>query len=379
MKKKIILAFLIWRVVLLIPLYLGQALVPYRLHQEYTNLWYYIKPYLPISNYLVFPWANFDGVHYLNIAGNGYSANARFLPLFPLLIRFLSQIFGQTIPFGLGQFVSALILSNLFFLLSLIVFYELIRLDYPQKISFRSLIFLLIFPTSFFFVSIYAESLFLLLALLSFYAARKRSWLWAGVLGMLLAVTRLPGISILPALIYEFYIQEKKISQKIMSLFVIPLGLLSYGWFNLKKWGDFFYFVKAHGELGNSRSITSIVLFPQTVFRYFKILTHLSLVQFEWWIAFLELAMFILVSYLLYSAFKKRVRPSYLVFALFCFLIPTFSGTFSGLPRYAAILFPIFIVLGGLKNKKARVATGIIFVFLLTIFLLFFSRGYFIA
>ncbi len=379
MRKKIILTFLIWRALLLIPLYLGRSLIPYRLHQEYTNLWYFIKPYPPINNYLIFPWANFDGVHYLNIAANGYSTNARFLPLFPLLIRYFSQIFGQINPFRAGQFIIALSLSNLFFLLSLIIFYKLIRLDYPQKISFSSLIFFLIFPTSFFFVSVYAESLFLFLALLSFYAARKRYWLWAGVFGMLLTITRLPGISILPALIYEFYTQEKKITNKIVSFAIIPLGLLSYGWFNLKKWGDFFYFIKAHGELGNSRSTTSIILFPQTIFRYFKILTHLSLVQFEWWIAFLELATFILVGYLLYFAFKNRVRLSYLIFALFCFLMPTFSGTFSGLPRYAAVLFPIFIVLGGLRNKQVKIALRIIFIFLLAILLLFFSRGYFIA
>src|SRR5258706_5842641 len=95
--------------------------------------------------------------------------------------------------------------SNCIFLVSLFVFYKIIRFDYPKKVAYLSLVALLVFPTSFFFGSVYTESLFLFLSLLSFYFARKKWWILAGISGMLLSGTRIVGIAIFPVLLWEFF------------------------------------------------------------------------------------------------------------------------------------------------------------------------------
>lgn len=344
--------FLVWRLLLFVPVVVGAYFLAARQGYNYLH-----------------PWANFDGIHYLSIAQRGYITQAAFFPLYPLLIRVLG-----------GHFWAGFLIANVSFLLSLIVYYKLMRLDYRDSVAKQSILSLLIFPTAFYFASLYSESLFLLFLLCSFYFARKRKWFFASLFAFLLASTRLVGILILPALIYEFVVQEgwHKI-RKAFPFLIIPWGLIAYAWFNLKKWGDALYFIRAHGELANSRSVESIVLFPQTIYRYFKILSQLPTSQYEWWIALLELGMFLFVSLLLYYAWKKKVRLSYLIFSFLAFLLPASSGTFTGLPRYAIILFPIYIVLASIKSRGIRTAYLIVSSVLLFILLMFFSRGYFVA
>lgn len=383
--KRVVLLFISWRIILFVPLVAGYLFLSANINAPYTNIWNFTKPYAPVDNLLISPWANFDGVHYLSIAGDGYAqdgSNNRFFPLFPMIIRSLSQIFGVGETFGIVQFFSGLLLANLFFLLALIIFYKLVRLDYSHSIARTSILLLLLFPTSFFFASIYSESLFLLLALLAFYFARKRQWWLAGVFGLLLSATRLVGIAILPALLFEFWRADKEKrfwSIKIFSLALIPLGLISYMFFNLAKLGNAFHFFLAQGQLNNERSVTSIVLPMQTIIRYSRILWEIPATKFAFWVALFEVLAFVIITILFFIAWKKKIRGSYLIYAIIAFLIPTLSGTFSGLPRYVLVLFPMFMTLALVDNRIVKVIYAAASVVVLFILLMFFSRGYFVA
>lgn len=80
----IIKVFLVWRAALFLPALFASKLIP-------------LKPdfvYMPKTDLLFYPFANFDGVHYLSIASIGYENKARFLPLFPILIKNLSDLLG---------------------------------------------------------------------------------------------------------------------------------------------------------------------------------------------------------------------------------------------------------------------------------------------
>lgn len=392
--KQIVFLFLTWRMLLFIPLVAGYLFISYSSGSAYTGIWNFIKPYSPVDSFLLFPWANFDGVHYLSIAANGYAqdgSNARFFPLFPMIAGGLSQLFGLfgnasgEEAFGAVQFFSALLLANLFFLPALAIFYKLVRLDYSHSTAITSILFFLVFPTSFFFAAIYSESLFLLLLLLAFYFARKRQWWLAGIFGILLCITRLVGIAILPALIWEFFrgnVGDKGNSprfSKILPLAFIPFSLIAFMAFNLAKWGNAFHFFLAQGQLNNERSVTSIVLPIQTVIRYGKILLAIPATQFAFWIALFEVSVFFVVIILLFVAWKKKIRGSYLWYASAAFLVPTLSGTFSGLPRYVLVLFPMFMTLALFENKIIKVIYAAVSVVILFILLMFFSRGYFVA
>ncbi|MBI2028598.1 MAG: hypothetical protein HYT07_03225 [Candidatus Levybacteria bacterium] len=381
MIKKIIFLFLAWRLFLLFPLILASNLLTNRQGYEYTLLTYFLGPENKLlSHFLLNPFGNFDAVYYLIIAARGYTVEGGFFPLFPLSIFFTSAIFGKVLELDITQYFASLGLVAIYFFISLILMYKLIRMDYKESIVLWSIIFMLVFPTSFFFAAIYSESLFLLLSLGAFYFARKKNWFLAGLFGGLLTATRIVGIAILPALIYEFIKYEKQKSKiKTLSLFLIPMGLISYMIFNFFKWGNMFYFISAQGNFQNNRSVDAIIFFPQTIFRYLKIFQTISLTQYEWWVAFIEFSAFIFGSFMIYIAWKKKVRLSYLIFTITAFLIPISTGTFSGLPRYILPLFPIFIALALLKNKTPKFIYCIVSFMLLMIFFALFSKGYFIA
>lgn len=378
--KKIFKYFLVWRILLFLPVSLGVLLLNNGSSYPFFEISYYKELPEILSNSLFKVWANFDGVHYLNIASSGYITEARFFPLFPLLIYILS-IGNLWFPL---TFTTAIILPNFLFLGALLVFFKLLKLDYSEKISIGSIKYLLFFPTAFFFASVYSEGLFLLLLLSSFYFARKQKWIWAVLAATLLCTTRFVGICIIPALIYEF-LQSNRLSSfkewiKLSAIiFVIPAGLLMYALFNFYKWGNYLYFLTAQTELGNSRTATTLILPPQTLFRYLKILMSLPPTIFEWWIAVIEILSFVFGGLLLYFAWRNKVRTSYLIYGLLAFLIPVLSGTFSGLPRYLLVVFPVFIGISLLKSdtiKKAYMAVGAALLFIL---FMFFTRAYFIA
>ena len=267
------------------------------------------------------------------------------------------------------------------FFLSLIVFYKLLLFDYSRKQIKQVILTLLFFPTSFFFGSLYSESLFLLFLFLSFYFARKKKWFIAGFFGLLLSLTRLVGIFIFPALLYEFLKNEKRSLRNLLKsgLWMAPVGLIGYSIYNYILQKDFLYFIHAQGNFANNRSVDSIVLFPQTIYRYIKILLTLPSSQYEWWVASLELGSFVFAGLALYVAWKKKIRFSYLLFSLLAVLIPASSGTFSALPRYILIAFPMFMALGLLTNKFLKLIYFLVCLILSFILLYFFSKGYFIA
>ncbi len=352
--------FIIWRILLFFPLFFYNGIK--------INSYYLFQG---VNNSLLSVWANFDGVHYLNIADNGYTNNGRFMPLYPLMIRVFHF---------LPSWLVGLSLSNLFFLLSLWILFKLFKFDYEKKTIYMAIFFLMVFPTSFFFGSVYSESLFLLLILSSFYFARQKKWFLAGVLAALSSATRIVGIVMFFALLIELYLQRQKIDiKKMLAVSISFLGTIIYAVYNKLKWGDYLYFLKAHGELGNSRSTNSIILFPQTIYRYFKILSSLPFRQFEWWIALLELSMFIFALTLIIIGWRKKIRYSYLIYALGALFIPASSGTFSGLPRYIIPIFPIFLAMSLIKNKFIKITFSIASLVLSVILLMFFARGYFVA
>ena len=111
--------------------------------------------------------------------------------------------------------VVGVVLSNVAFLLALIVLYRLVRIDYGDAVAARTTWLVALFPTAFFFSTTYTEALFLLLTVTAIYLGRTDRWGLAGLTGLLAGATRNTGFLVL-----------------------IPLGLLlirRYGW-NPGRW-----------------------------------------------------------------------------------------------------------------------------------------------
>src|SRR5436189_1592648 len=100
-----------------------------------------------------------DAGWFERIARDGYDpsdASAAFFPAFPLAIR------GVTLVLPLAEDDAALLVSNVAFLGAIIVLFALTTYEFSPFVARRTVLLLVSFPVSFFFLSPYSESLFLL-------------------------------------------------------------------------------------------------------------------------------------------------------------------------------------------------------------------------
>ena len=68
------------------------------------------------------------------------------------------------------------------FLAALFLLHRLTELELGRRLARPTLLLLAVFPAAVYFGAPYSESLFLLLAVGAFYAARSGSWAWAGAM-----------------------------------------------------------------------------------------------------------------------------------------------------------------------------------------------------
>lgn len=371
------------------------------------------QPSFPYSKELLLPsglpdwlysWANFDGVHYLTIIMRGYGAAdliQAFFPVFPISVLSLTRIFGLGLSTANLVLVS-LIFNLVFSFISSWFLYKLVRIDFDQQAAKLSVIFLLLFPTSFFLGAMYSESLFLSLILMSFYFARKQRWLIASIIAGLVSATRVVGVLIVPALILELYLQRKNSAflkksdfenfvnnligflreniKIILTIIVLgSSGLIAYCLYLLQEFDDPFYFYTVQSAFGSGRS-SSVILYPQVVWRSLKIVFTTASFDWRYFTSLVEMISGI-GGFLTLLVSAKTVRSSYVFFSITAFLIPTLTGTFSSLPRYLLVSFALFIWLGVFtqKRKSLQIPLAVVSGIVLCIATALFIRGYWVA
>jgi Gpi18-like mannosyltransferase len=371
-------AVAVWKIALFSVAWAASFFLPFAPRFPYADI-LLIPSKLP---FWVWSFANFDGVHYLTIAKTGYSAQYTqvFFPLYPILIRNVGYILPFLSPVIIGQLISVLCLITMIFML-----YSLIKIDYKTSVSMYSIIFLLFFPTSFFWGSIYTESLFMMLTVGSFLAARKGNWVASGIFGGLASGTRSVGVFLLPALLWEWWEQNKGLGNRQKAkifyspLLLIIVGIGIYMAYLQVKFGDALYFWHAQPVFGAQRSGNSIILLPQVLWRYMKILRSVPMYTETFWIPFAEMFFTLFcISSLLY-AHKIKVRLSYLIFSWIAVILPTLTGTFSSMPRYVLVAFPMYIVLASIKRNSIKISLLLVFISLLVVFTGLFTRGHWVS
>jgi hypothetical protein len=174
-------------------------------------------------------WQRFDTLWYLRIATRGYSAAAsdiHFPPLYPLLVKALGRVLLN------NYLVAAIAISNTAYVLALTCLYKLTSEMFSTRTARRSVLYLSVFPTSFFLIAPYSESLFLLFAVAAFYYLARKRWLLVGFLGFLAVLTRLPGLALFPPLLYEYLRQRdcrmRDFYRDLTGLLLIPFGAALY-------------------------------------------------------------------------------------------------------------------------------------------------------
>ncbi|HZT98083.1 MAG TPA: mannosyltransferase family protein [Ktedonobacteraceae bacterium] len=220
--RNIIWLFLLTRLMLVIVTYFGYILLT---QPKFSSA--------PVdAATLLTSWNHWDGANYVRIAQYGYQTrfDVAFFPLFPLLIALIAHVLGSW-----SYLIVGVLLSNAALLGALIVLYQIVVDATDDRTALRTVLYLCIFPTAFYFFAPYNESLFLLLITGSFLAMRRQRWVVAGILGLLAALTRSAGVLLIVPYLYELWVARERVLANryallrgILPLFLIPLGTLLY-------------------------------------------------------------------------------------------------------------------------------------------------------
>jgi len=273
-------------------------------------------------------WNKGDVWLYLDIAANGYHpigylGNYGWFPGFPLAVR--------SFCLTLNPMFNALVVSNLALLGGLVFWWRLLRLDQSPDHAWRSLVFLLAFPSAFFFCAPLSESLYFCFSVGAFWAARSQRWPLAGLLGAAAAGTRWVGLWLIPSLLCEWLAQGQAAPAsprrllQLSWLLLVGLAHLAFCWHLHNSVGDalgYYHlqlrlepFISAWPALQKGRA-----LLPQNVLGLIFAGVTLAMLCVSW----------------------KSLRLSYRVYILLSLILPFWHTLFISQHRLMLVLFPLF-------------------------------------
>jgi hypothetical protein len=330
------------------------------------------------------PWiailSRWDGRWYYSVAHEGYTfqadrlgdQNANVAPLLPALMWLGGHLIGRDDAeslLGVG-----IIISNLALLLGLGCLSVLVHRVWGGRVATRTLLALLVFPTSFFLSAVYSEALFLAPAVGAFVYATEREprWWRVGALGALAALARTYGVLIALPLAYEYVAQHRwRIGRDAAWLALIPaafLAWLAYLWLITGE-----PLAMAIEQAHRGRSLMPPWQVLQTFFStpvVWTLKSNHSLADLGF---VLGLAVLVVLSW----GLRRR---SLGLFASVFFLPMISSGLLSSVGRFGLELFPAFIVLGHLTRWRPLLAAYLLVASCLSLYLMArFALGYWVA
>ena len=202
-----------------------------------------------------------DSLWIINIARAGYEKEPfntniqhtwAYFPLYPLLLHAAAKLTGD-LP------LTGIVLSSLLFLLALMVLHRTVtEFDYDEATADRTVFYVAAFPASYFFSLAQTESLFLLLTVGCFYAAKRQRWWLAGICGALASATRFAGVFLVVPLAVLYWQNHRgpgkgRIKADVASLLLVPLGLIAFMVYLKSITGNALAFAEIPGGVGAQR------------------------------------------------------------------------------------------------------------------------------
>ena len=322
---------------------------------------------------LLSPLARWDAIFYLGIANDGYvdpDGNGMtegeehrngFFPLYSTLVRVLS-------PFGDSEaltLIAAYAVSLAAFAVALYLLYRLVDLELGPGPARTTLLLLAFFPASIYFGAPYTESVFLAVTVGAFYCARTDRWALAGVLAAFASATRIPGLLLPIPLLFlylygprgraaarnvgEWWRPRFRIDRSIAWLGLAPLGIAAFSLHLHARAGDALGWLETV-NLGQKRHVglpfegavqairaagAGVIDIAEGAADTFP--AQANLVD----IAFMGFAIVATIGVF------RRLPAAYGVYAATMLALPLSTPVpgepIGGFPRYASVVFPIFM------------------------------------
>ena len=332
-----------------------------------------------IDRLLLEPWQRFDTARYLHIANDGYDeAHSVFPPLYPMLMRgggWLLRLGVEGTPYQRtrSQMIAGILISNL----ATIAVFSLLHQLAQQKIgadhATRAVVYLALFPTSFFLFASYTESLFLLLAMGAILLAERGDLGRAGILAFVATLTRTTGVGLVVPLAYYFWQHRQRSGiQQLVGVGLAGLAMVIFlvgrAWLGMPAINQVYahYWHQTTSLPGRDLWTATQIMFTGEGVRAGEFTLY-----FDFFITFLLIGMTILV----FRRFGAGYGLYCVVMLLFILLPRSDLKPIFSFSRYALTFFPIFLLWGD-AGKNSWINRLILYPSF--VLLLYFSGQFFI-
>ncbi len=297
-----------------------------------------------------------DGQHYLSIAATGYEAfpcpdnpawvcgNVGWFPLLPMAARAVDLILS---PIGLDMRWSLLITSFIAFYLALLLLYRLVAARFDHAVALTSLGALLLFPTSFYFLTAFPYAVYLLLAVSVFYFLdRERYWACALPAG-LLAVTYPSGIVITLPILWTLIARWRSLANRqrlalASGVAAAGVALILYALYYWIRFDDFFLYVHFQSKPYYAHE-AAFPLIP--IFDAVMNLSGAHPIR----------VILIFTAALLALFYTRKVPVSWQIYLWAVLLFTPSAGTTDSYYRHIVVAFPLAVMIGlSVKSPRRR-------------------------
>jgi hypothetical protein len=346
------------------------------------------EPFKGMPGYFLNPWAHWDGVWYIKIASNGYAGNdgsVAFFPLYPLLVRWLGIAFHNNLV------LSGLLISWVCYFVAMWLLYRLVARDFGDRIAYRSVWFISIFPTAFYWQAVYSESVFLMLSIACIMWAREERWKLAGVAGLLAVLTRSAGFLLLVPMIVCYFEQRgwdrRRIDAQSASLLMVVEGLMVWMAYLSLGFGRPLLFAEVQDQWRRSLAVPTAAIWRglrsaqqglrqllsrQTRHLYWPAPSPGAASSLAWANIVNLSALAVAVPAIWYGL--RRLPAAYSAFAIatvgYPLLFPARYQPLLSMPRFVLVAFPLFVSIALFTDKRPRAHVVISLLFALGLLVL---------
>lgn len=330
-----------------------------------------------------------DALHYINLIEKGYANYIEdgqhiflvFFPAYVWAVRLLTCIIPNTV-------VAGTLFSCLCYAWGCCFVYKLAKGYFNARVARDSLIYLSLYPFSFFYSAVMTEGLFLLTTSAACYYAWKKNWVLFSLFGFFAALTRMLGILVVVFAVVVFIDAEKpfafplgnsicrtwKLHAKRIPFLIAPiLGTSVYLLLNYAVDGDPFAFVIHQRHWNQGFTWIAQVINYTTEYLMNNISNSLG-----WAVQLPTLIIFICAIILLFVSSKRTDIPTSLLAYSLCYLIANYSLSWLlSAGRYMSCCFPLFIIMAKYSERRPffRIVTLMIQSIFLGIYLCAYTSG----
>lgn len=292
------------------------------------------------ANPLLAGLSRWDGDPYVDIARHGYEGAERathgaYSPLYPALMRVGGLVLGGSVD---AYIVAGVLISNAALLFAL---RSLLLLATPRiglDAGRRAVIYVLVFPTTIVLSAVYADALFLALAITSAVEAQRGRWWRSGLFATLAALTRPFGaLAVIPLAVALWQARGRAPITTWLAASFAPFAFLAWAAYLYAISGDPLRVMHVYAAWGSA---------PRSPLQAFTDLFDPAIYGFPWFVLSL-----IVIFAVLVVASWRMTGPGLGAYATAAFLVLASSGSLTSSMRYELSIYPAFIVLGAVTAR----------------------------